>query len=408
MMRFRAILFGLLITLFSCSNNEVVKTGLDNISSYKTLFTGKNVAIITNHTAVDKSGRHITDVFAEIATIKALFGPEHGIRGEADAGAKVGDSVDPIAGVPIYSLYGKTRKPTAEMLKDVDIIVYDIQDIGARFYTYIWTMALAMEAAAELNIPFVVLDRPNPINGKDVEGPVLDKDISTFVGMYPIALRHGMTSGELATMFNEEGWLKEGKKAALTVVPVTGWKRSMWYNETTLKYIKPSPNMPTLKTATLYPGICLIEGTNYSEGRGTFMPFELVGAPWVDGQELAQEINALNIKGLQVKDTSFTPIAIKGMSMYPKHKNRVCNGVRLSVDEPEKFLAVETGIRIVNTLYNMYPDSTRFYQRHFDRLIGKKSIRDAITQGAELSKIRSIMFGQLKQFKETRVKYLLY
>jgi len=210
--------------------------------------------------------------------VTALFGPEHGIYGLAEAGIKVADKKDDRFGIPVYSLYGKTAKPTAEMLKDVDVLVFDIQDIGARFYTYIYTMAYAMEAAAENNKPFVVLDRPNPINGLAVQGNILEKDFATFVGLYPIPVRHGMTVGELARMFNDQGWLKNGIRANLTVVPMQGWKRSMWYDRTGLKFIKPSPNMPNIKTATVYPGLCLLEGTNISEGRGTNKPFLQFGA----------------------------------------------------------------------------------------------------------------------------------
>ena len=256
-------------------------TGLDQIRKFDSLFSGKKIAIITNHTAVNKNQVHISDIFAAIpeSRIIAYFGPEHGIKGNEAAGSKI-EHKKSEALIPVYSLYGKTLKPTEEMLKNVDILVFDIQDIGARFYTYIWTMALAMEAATENNIPFVVLDRPNPINGIQVEGNILENEFSTFVGLYPIVVRHGLTIGELANMFNEEGWLKNGVKADLKVIKLKNWDRGRWLDQTELPFIATSPNMPNLETATVYPGLCLLEGTNVSEGRGTDEPFLQFGSPW--------------------------------------------------------------------------------------------------------------------------------
>ena len=237
-----------------------VKTGLDNINSYKHLFRGKRIGIITNHTAYNKDGKYIVDIFKNMpnVVVAALFSPEHGLHGVEEAGKEVESRTDRVHGLPVYSLYGKTRKPTQEMLEDIDILVFDIQDIGARFYTYIYTMSLAMEAAAESGRQFVGLDRPNPINGIHVEGNILESQFASFVGLYPIPVRHGMTVAELATMFNAEGWLAGGVKANLVVITMKGWRRRMWYDQTQLPFIKPSPNMPDLETATIYPGLCLL------------------------------------------------------------------------------------------------------------------------------------------------------
>ena len=274
-------LFGFLI--LACekqSNTPIVKTGLDRVNEYQSLFAGKRVGIITNHTAYNANDKHIIDIFLEMkdAEVVALFGPEHGIKGDEDAGSVITD--DKMGEIPIYSLYGKTRKPTYEMLKECNILIYDIQDIGARYYTYISTMGLAMEAAAENDIPFVVLDRPNPINGKDVEGNLLEKEFATFVGMYPVPVRHGLTVGEYAQMINSEKWLSNEVQVDLKVIQMQGWERDMWYDETGLKWRPPSPNIPDLQVATIYPGTCLFEGTNISEGRGTYQPFLKIGAPW--------------------------------------------------------------------------------------------------------------------------------
>jgi len=374
------------------------------------LFQNKRVGIITNHTAFTGDGRYITDVIGRLPGVKitALFGPEHGIKGSAEAGAKVESGVDPIKGVPIYSLYGKTRKPTPEMLRSVDILVFDIQDVGARYYTYIYTMALAMEAAAEHHIPFVVLDRPNPITGIAVEGNVLDTAYASFVGMFPIPMRHGMTVGELARLFNDQGWLKNGVRAQLTVIPLKGWKRLMWYDQTGLRFIKPSPNMPDVETATLYPGLCLIEGTNVSEGRGTYLPFKLVGAPWVNGRQLAAAMTALNLPGVSFTDTSFTPVRIPGMAENPKYKDQQCQGIRIRVTDREKFKPVLTGILLLSELHRIYPEQFRFRKRAIDRLAGTDELRQVIQRNGDVRRLYRQWEEQLQHFLPLREKYLLY
>ncbi len=380
-----------------------VRTGLDNVHLQASLFGGKRVGIVTNHTAYDRTGRHIVEVFQAMPGVEvtALFGPEHGIYGLAEAGVKVADEKDERFRIPVYSLYGKTAKPTAEMLKDVDVLVFDIQDIGARFYTYIHTMAYAMEAAAENNKPFVVLDRPNPINGVTVQGNILENDFATFVGLYPIPVRHGMTVGELARMFNDQGWLKHGVKANLTVVPIQGWRRDMWYDRTGLKFRKPSPNMPNLKTATVYPGLCLLEGTNISEGRGTNKPFLQFGAPWIDSKKLANELNRLNLRGIRFEPVSFTPT-------FSKHKGQLCRGAEIIITDRDRLESYSAGIKIVNTLYKMCPDRFEWRQRHFDRLCGTASIRNAIIAGKSIDELKTGWQGRLGVFLKIRKSYLLY
>jgi len=316
------IILCVFIMLSSCQGS--VMTGLDCVDSYIKVFQGRRIGIITNHTAYNSNGKYIVDVFRNIPDVKvtSLFGPEHGLWGKEQDAIKIDSQIDPVYRLQVYSLYGKTLKPTPQMLKDIDVLVFDIQDIGARFYTYIYTMSLAMEAAAENGRRFIVLDRPNPINGFCVEGNLLELALSSFVGLFPIPARHGMTAGELAKMFNDQGWLKNGVKADLVVIPMKGWRRRMWYDQTGLSFIKTSPNMPNLETAAIYPGLCLLEGTNISEGRGTRMPFRQFGAPWIDSKQLADRLNKLKLPGMHFEPVSFTPAS-------SKYQGQICNGCLL-------------------------------------------------------------------------------
>lgn len=409
-----ACIFILTLLLLTCqstkSHSSKVRVGLDNISEFHQLFKNKRVGIITNHTAYNSENQYITDIFLGMAdvTVTALLGPEHGIRGSAEAGQKVDSENDSLRDIPIYSIYGKTRKPTPEMLSNVDVLVYDIQDIGARYYTYIYTMAYAMEAAAEQGIPFVVLDRPNPITGTMMEGNILEKEFATFVGLFPIPVRHGMTVGELARMFNGEGWLRNGIQADLTVIPLTNWQRKQWYDETGLTFRKPSPNIPDLTSATAYPGTCLLEGTNVSEGRGTTIPFLITGAPWIDGNKLAVRLNSLNLPGVVFHDTVFTPVSIPGASTNPKFRDKKCGGVKFNIINRNQFQPYRSGLFIISTLRQLYPDSLTFHIRHFDRLCGTNKIRETILTNGNIDSLIASWQGPLEQFKEMRRKYLLY
>jgi uncharacterized protein YbbC (DUF1343 family) len=395
------MILGSLVMLSSCYGS--VKTGLDRVSEYKELFQGKRLGIIANHTAYDRNGRFIVDVFREIPGVKlvALFSPEHGFWGIAPDAEKIDSQNHPVYNLPVYSLYGKTQKPTKDMLRNVDVLVFDIQDIGARFYTYIYTMSLAMEAAAENGKTFVVLDRPNPINGTCVEGNILEPAQASFVGLYPIPVRHGMTAGELARMFNGQGWLAGHIKAKLVVVPMEGWRRSMWYDQTGLRFIKTSPNMPDLETAAIYPGLCLLEGTNVSEGRGTAMPFRQFGAPWINSKRLAERLNALNLPAMRFEPTRFTPTS-------SKFKGQTCNGVRIVVADRNNLKPYLSGIKIVNEIFRLYPDDFQWRASHFDRLCGTSTIRKAIVNGASIDELREKWQPDLTSFRKIRDKYLIY
>ncbi|RAS75921.1 hypothetical protein A4U60_20145 [Priestia endophytica] len=401
-------LLALFLLVFSSWNTveakprqKKVELGVETLfREHKNLLKGKRVGLITNPTGVDSELRSSVDLFAEDPDIEltALYGPEHGVRGDAQAGDKVDYYIDEKTGLPVYSLYGDTRKPTPEMLKNVDILVFDIQDVGARFYTYIYTMAYAMEAAKEQGIPFVVLDRPNPLGGEVVEGPVLEEKYSSFVGKYPIPLRHGMTVGELAQLFNEEF----GIGADLTVVKMKKWKRSFDYDETNLPFVMPSPNMPTLETAFVYPGTGLIEGTNVSEGRGTTKPFELLGAPFINGTELSEKLNNLHLDGVKFRAASFTP-------SFSKHSGQLSHGVQVYVTDREKYQSVETGLHIVKTIHDLYGEEFSFNKSgNFDLLIGNSWVREELEKGTDVEDIIAKWQKDTKAFKKIRKQYLLY
>ena len=384
----------------------VVKTGLDSIAKYQHLFAGQRIGIIANQTAQDSQGRFIVDVFKMMpgAKVVALLAPEHGLWGSKAAGESIQTTTHPSHQIPVHSLYGsglQKSKPAPEMLEDVDILVFDIQDIGARFYTYIWTMALAMEAAAETNTRFIVLDRPNPITGTRVEGNILDPDYATFVGLHPIPVVHGMTVGELARLINGQGWLSQGVKADLQVIPLLGWQRAMLYDQTELPFVKPSPNIPDLDTALVYPGLVLFEGTNVSEGRGTPLPFKQFGAPWFRSRASLDRLRALKLPGLRFETTEFTP-------QSSKHKDKLCQGIRLYITDREHMEPYFTGIQIVKEVYALHESEFQWHVRHFDRLCGTDAVRKSIIGHNSLSQLRDQWQGQLSEFLKIRQKYLLY
>ncbi|WP_010647720.1 exo-beta-N-acetylmuramidase NamZ domain-containing protein [Oceanobacillus massiliensis] len=385
---------------------EELELGVDVLlGEQKDLIEGKRVGLITNPTGVDQELNSIVDLLHHDPDINltTLYGPEHGVRGDAQAGEYVEFYVDETTGLPVYSLYGQTRKPTPEMLENVDVLIFDIQDVGTRFYTYIYTMAYAMEAAKENGKEFIVLDRPNPLGGHKVEGPVLETEYASFIGNYPIPLRHGMTVGELAKLFNEEFDIG----ADLTVVEMDGWKRDMYYDDTELTFVLPSPNMPTFDTALAYPGAALIEGTNLSEGRGTTKPFEMIGAPFVNSTEFAAELNNLELPGVRFRAASFTP-------SISKHAGTLSHGVQIHITNKKSFKPVETGLHIVKTLHDMYPEDFEFRAESsdgisfFDNLIGNGWIREAIENGDSIKSMEKKWKKELKEFNKIRKEYLIY
>ena len=333
-----------------------VQTGLDILINERLdLIKGKKIGLVTNHTGVDRNGQPNYELFLRLKNIylKSIFAPEHGFFGNFSAGQNIEDQH--LKKFPIiYSLYGNTRKPTPEMLDGLDLIIYDIQDIGTRFYTYISTLGLVMEAAGEVGIPVIVLDRPNPLSGLNMEGPILDLKHKSFVGMYPIPIRYGLTAGELAKMIIGEKWISATPE--LTVVKIKGWKRNLYFNETNLTLIPTSPNIPDIETAVIYPGMCLIEGTNLSEGRGTDHPFQWIGAPWIDGQKLSQIMNKKHLPGIVFEPISFTPITISGKALNPKYENERCDGVYCKILDFRDYNSVSTGVQLIRTIKKLYPE----------------------------------------------------
>ena len=333
-----------------------VQTGLDVLINEKLeIIKGKKVGLVTNHTGVDRSGKPNYEILMLLSDVdlQAIFAPEHGFFGNVSRGQKVDDLKQD--GLPvIYSLYGKTDKPTPDMFEGLDVIIYDIQDIGARFYTYISTLGLVMEAAAEANIPVIVLDRPNPLNGITIEGPVLDINYKSFVGMYPIPIRYLLTIGELAKMIIGEKWIEHVPK--LTVIEMAGWERTMYYDDTGLSWISPSPNIPDLETAILYPGMCLFEGTNVSEGRGTNYPFQYIGAPWIDSSKIIKAIEGKHIPGVVFEPISFIPISIPGKSLKPKFENEKCYGIKIILIENKIYKSVDTAVQLLKIIQELYPE----------------------------------------------------
>lgn len=371
---------------------------------------GKNVGLITNQTAVTRSGQHIADLLfqSEQVHLVALFSPEHGIRGKSEAGKSVREKFDPGTGLPVFSLYGTAKKPTREMLQNIDVLVFDIQDVGTRFYTFISTMSLALEAAAENNIPFVVLDRPNPISGNIVEGPVLDKTLQSFVGIHPIALRHGMTVGELAKMFVGEGWINDAARVRLTVIKMRNWQRSMDFKETGLEWIKPSPNMTNLQTALLYPGMGLLEATNISEGRGSKFPFQKIGAPWINGKQLKRCLDSLSFQGVVIDTTLFTPLDIPGVASHPKYLGKRCSGLVLTVTDPYHFHAVSFGIHLLCAVRDLYPNNLKINDNSIKKLVGSVRVCEMLENGTNAERIIQSWQSGLGHFLKIRKKYLLY
>ena len=410
-----------LICLASCSTvtpsssaaaeNRVV-IGIERLLTpeFLPLIQGKRVAVLTNHTGVMPDKSHIVDVLAARADVKLvkIFSPEHGIRGEADT--HVSDDVDRKTGLKAISLYGQVRKPTPEILQDVDVIIFDIQDVGARYYTYIATMNSVLEAAAENKKQMIVLDRPNPITGAYVAGAVGQRAKQPVTGPNYLPITHGMTVGELARMFNGERAAKNFPQAELTVVPMQHYARTQWFDQTGLPWIKPSPNMINLTTATVYPATCLLEGTNVSEGRGTMQPFERIGAPWIDGKALAKQLNSYNLAGVTFAPIQFMPDSVvDGIRIYPpKFVGQTCYGAEMSVTDRTKFASAEASVYIIHALHQLYPDQLEWKNSRMDGLWKTDTIRKRLQAGASPQSIVATWGGELAYFNQVRAKYLLY
>lgn len=360
----------------SCGAGPPVRTGAEVLLAERLgLVEGKRLGLVTNHTGRLADGTYLVDRLIEKGIrVTALFAPEHGIRGLIAAGEHISDSVDARTGIPIVSLYGRHRKPTQPMLNGIDVLVYDVQDVGVRFYTYISTMVLCMEAAAEKGIPFVVLDRPNPLGGHKVDGPVMEDSLRSFVGLLPIPVVYGLTCGELALMTAGESWLSTPSDVDLHVVPVDGWTRDMTWDQTGREWIAPSPNLPTPATAMIYPATCFIEATNFSEGRGTAAPFATIGAPFVSSDSVLARLHALSPNGPAVSAVTFVPTS-------SKHKGTRCNGITVTVTDWKQFSPVHWGSTLLHVLYKLYPDQLTINARQLSRLTGSTRLTSELIRG---------------------------
>ncbi len=370
---------------------------------------GKRIGLIVNHTA-RVGQRHLIGLAhaAPGVEVAALFGPEHGLRGTKEAGDEVADGLDRETGAPVYSLYGRVNRPAPEMLRGLDVLVFDIQDIGARFYTYISTMGLAMQSAAEAGIPFVVLDRPNPLGGAYVSGFVLEPEHTSFVGLYPIPVAHGLTSGELALMVRGEAMLPGLEDLELSVIRMEDWQRDMQWPDTGLPWVSTSPNIPDFEAALVYPGTCFFEAAAASVGRGTPSPFKLLGAPWADGARLAADLNGRALAGVRFEPATFTPRPIPGMDTNPKLNGQRLHGIRLQVTDRAAFMPVETGIHILEAFYRMAAGALVSRPSWLNRLSGTERLAEMLLEGKAPDAIIQAWESEVAAFRALREPYLLY
>jgi uncharacterized protein YbbC (DUF1343 family) len=369
---------------------------------------GRRVGLICNPTSVDAELRHAVELLRGKLNITALFGPEHGVRGDAQDMISVDDARDPVSGLPVHSLYGHTEAsltPTKAMLDDVDVLIFDVQDVGSRYYTFVWTMVLAMRACAKAGKQMVILDRPNPIGGA-IEGPAIERGFESFVGLVSCANRHGMTAGEIARWRHGE----EKLDLELAVITLQGWTRDSWFEHTGLPWVLPSPNMPTVDTALVYPGMCLVEGTELSEGRGTTRPFELVGAPHLDGHRLAATLDAMELPGVRFRPVVFTP-------QFQKHAKTACGGVQLHVTDARAFRAYRTGVAVLKDAHDQDREKFRWREKAYefvdqipaiDLLAGTAKLREGIEAGASLDELAARWPRDEGEFADARAPYLLY
>ena len=387
-----------------------VQTGLARLASDGLpALAGRRVGLICNPTSVDAELRHMIELLRPTMNVTALFGPEHGVRGDAQDMMTIDDARDRLTGLPEFSLYGHTEAsltPTAAMLDHVDVVIYDVQDIGSRYYTFVWTMVLAMRACAKAGKQFVVLDRPNPIGGIHVEGPAIEPGFESFVGLVSCPNRHGLTAGEIAR------WRHSVEKLdlELAVIGMRGWQRDMWFEHTGLPWVLPSPNMPTVDTALVYPGMCLVEGTELSEARGCTRPFELAGAPHLDGHALAAALTAMALPGVAFRPVVFTP-------QFGKHASKACGGVQLHVTNLDAFRPYRTGVAFLKACHDQSPTQFAWRAKAYefvdaipaiDLLSGSDQLRTGIAAGASLDELAARWPRDEGAFAEERADFLLY
>jgi len=389
----------------------IVKTGLDRVSAlWPKAFSRAEVGLVVHPASLSNRFVHSSDFLSKSRKfrLRAFFGPQHGIRGETqDNMIEWSGFRDKRTGLPVHSLYGRTRKPDKKMLRDIDVMVVDLQDVGSRYYTFIWTLALVMEACLEARKPVVILDRPNPINGSQIEGPVLKEEFRSFVGLYPLPVRHGMTMGEIGLYLQSTFY----QGLDLRIIPMAGWKRGQWFEETGLPWAMPSPNMPTVDTAAVYPGMCLLEGTNLSEGRGTTRPFEIFGAPFIDPFKLLSRLADFRLPGLHFRPLFFLPT-------FQKHAGILCGGAQIHVTDREKYRPFLTTAAILKAVYELYPGHFAWKKPPYeyeekllpiDILAGNDRFRIDIESGRGLGQMQAWWNAELTGFdRSVRRNYLIY
>jgi len=410
-MRVFVILLFLLTSQSVSAQHDRVQTGAERLvgANFEQL-SDATVGVIVNHTTLvgDEHLSNLIHASPEV-TLGAIFGPEHGFRGTAEYGETVKDGVDQLTGAPVYSLYGPTKRPTMEMLENLDLLIFDIQDVGARFYTYISTMGLAMQSAAEAGIPFVVLDRPNPLSGNYVSGFILEPEMASFVGQFAIPIVHGLTVGELARMIQGEALLPGLDTLDLRVIPMEGWARTKQWPDTGLPWVPTSPNIPTFETALVYPGTCFFEATSGSEGRGTLDPFLQVAAIDVDGQDIATALNKKTLPGVQFELSEFTPAPLGSMESAPKLNGQLLQGLRIRITDRQRYQPVETGIHILHAYYHAVADTDGFLTRPdwLGKLSGTSQLLSMIKTMTP-DEIISSWQSEIKEFTEQSRAYYLY
>ena len=391
------------------ANSENVRTGLDVlIEDHLDYLNSKNIGLITNHSGLTRNGEKNYKIFQQTKGInlQVIFAPEHGFHGEARAGTKVEyknqNKIDP----KIISLYGRDRRPTIDMLEGLDLIIYDIQDIGTRFYTYISTLGMTMEVAAKKNISIMILDRPNPLGGEVMEGAILDTIYKSFIGYYPIPTRYGLTVGELSYMACKNEWLSTTPQE-LIIVKMDNWRRSMYYDDTKLPWVKPSPNIPDLETAIIYPGMCLYEATNISEGRGTEKPFKIIGSPWMNNT-LSTTMSEMNLTGAMFSYKNFIPQSIKGKSENPKYKNITCKGFEIHITDRDSFRSIHSAVLSLNQAYSLYNNQFELNHLRIKKLWGNDQIILFLNKELSQKKLFNNLKKGLRKFKKKAKPYLLY
>jgi len=407
---FYSLLIIFFISLFTIRINSQIINGDDLLFSENiNLINGKRVGVVCNQSSILSNGTHLIDDLIEQDNVKvnAIFTPEHGFKGIAEAGEVIDYKNTIYKGIPIISLYNKDKKPSKEILKNVDVLIFDIQDVGARFYTYTSTMYYVLEAAGENNIPVIILDRPVPIGGNYIDGPVLDNRFKSFVGIAPIPIASGMTIAELANYFVGEKLISSWKNISLKIIKCKNWKREI-PNEFYSKWNPPSPNINSFETALVYPGACLIEGANISEGRGTRLPFLQIGAPFLESREIIEELNLLKIKGVEFQPVNFIPMDISEMATNPKYKNQSCNGIKIKIIDPNKFESVKFGVKLLYVLVKLYDDKIKFNEKSFDKLAGESTLREQLLKKTDPDIIFASWQKDLENFKKIRKQYLLY